>query len=84
MPSRLRRTAHNKRPERLELGLGVGDQGDAHVLGARQQQVAVVAGALLPAFEHFLQRGLAGADVFGGDLGGVTGAVDPVPGAGAV
>ena len=81
---RLERRADHERPEGLELALGVLDQRYAHVLGVGKQQVLVVAGTGLPAFHHFLDAGLAGADVLSRDLGRVAGALHSVPRVGAV
>ena len=78
------RRAEYQRPESLELALGLLHQRDAHVLGIRQQQVLVVAGAFLPALHHFLDADLAGADVLGGEPRVEAAALDAIPRIGAV
>ena len=76
--------ADDEGPEGLELGLGVLNQGDAHVLGVGEEQILVVAGAVLPALHDFLGARLPRADILGGELGVVAGALDAVPGVRAV
>ena len=80
----LHRGADHQRPERLELGLGILHQRDAHVLGVRQQQVLVVPRASFQPLQHLVDVDLAGADVLGRDLRVVAGALDAVPRIGAV
>src|SRR5262245_47396970 len=82
--SGLQRRADHQGPEGLELGARVLHQGNAHLLGVGQQQVLVVPGARLPALDDLVERGLARADVLGGDLGIVAGALDAIPGIGAI
>ena len=71
--------ADDQGPERLELGLGVLDQRDAHVLCLGLEEVLVVTGTVLPALQDLIERRLAGADVLGRELGVVAGALDAIP-----
>src|SRR5690606_6788853 len=74
----------DERPERLELGLRVLHQGDAHMLSVRHQQVLVVARALLPALHHFLEARLSRTDILRREPRLIAGALHAVPRVGAV
>src|SRR5690606_21476420 len=77
---RLESRADDQGPEGLELGLRVMDQRQTHVLGLGLEKVLVVAGARLPALEHFVEARLTGADVLGRELGVIAGPLHAIPG----
>lgn len=52
----LHRRANHQRPEAFELRFGIIDERQAHLPSIRQQQILVVARALLPTLHDFFER----------------------------